>query len=126
MSALYAGIGCRRGCQAEEILALIARALAEVGAVEVTALATVEHKRDETGLKEAARHLDKPLHYVAANRLAQVEPRILTRSQAADRALSLTSVAEAAALAAAGPDGHLRLPRIQSERATCALAEVVP
>ncbi|MEQ8651096.1 MAG: cobalamin biosynthesis protein [Kiloniellales bacterium] len=123
MSALYAGIGCRRGCPAEEILALIARALAEVGAAEVTALATLEQKRHEAGLSEAAERLNKPLHYLSTEALASAEAKIETRSEAAARALDLVSVAEAAALAAAGPDSRLRLPRIQSERATCALAE---
>lgn len=126
MSGIYAGIGCRRGCNAEEILALISKALADAGAKEVTALATIEHKRGEAGLAEAAKRLNKPLHYLAARRLAEAEARVLTRSEPAERALDLSSVAEAAALAAAGPKARLRLARIQSERATCALAEVLP
>lgn len=121
MSALYAGIGCRRGCPAEEILALLAEALRQAGAEEVAGLATTERKRDESGLVEAAQRLARPLRYLADAELAAV--RGAGPSPAAERALGLPSVAEAAALAAAGPKARLRLARIKSERATCALAE---
>ncbi len=121
MSALYAGIGCRRDCPAEEILALLAEALRRAGAEEVAGLATAERKRDEGGLIEAARRLARPLRYLADAELAAVQAA--TPSPAAERALGLPSVAEAAALAAAGPRARLRLARIKSERATCALAE---
>jgi cobalt-precorrin 5A hydrolase len=43
-------------------------------------------------------------------------------SAVARRHTGLASVAEAAALAAAGPDSRLLLPRISGARATCALA----
>ncbi len=123
MSALYAGIGCRRGCSAEEILALLAEALQQAGAEEITALASSEHKRDEAGLAEAAAKLKKPLKLIPAAELEQAEPAVETHSPAAEKALGLPSVAEAAALAAAGPKARLRLRRLQSAQATCALAE---
>ncbi len=123
MSKLYAGIGCRRGCPAEEILALLERALGERTASEVAALATGEAKRGERGIAEAASRLAKPLHYLSQAEMAAVEEGVETRSRPAERALGVAAVAEAAALAAAGPQARLRVPRIQSARATCALAE---
>jgi cobalt-precorrin 5A hydrolase len=51
------------------------------------------------------------------------EPRCPTRSDKALETTGFSSVAEAAALAAAGAGGILVLPRISSAKATCALAE---
>ncbi|HTI02212.1 MAG TPA: cobalamin biosynthesis protein, partial [Acidisoma sp.] len=48
--------------------------------------------------------------------------RCLTRSARAQREVGLASVAEAAALAGAGPGGRLVLARIAADGVTCALA----
>ncbi len=126
MTALFAGIGCRRGCSAEEILELLARALEAAGATEIAALATAEQKRGEPGLAEAASRLSRPLLFLGKADLAAQESVLRSPSLAAKRALGLPSVAEAAALAAAGAGARLRLARVKSERATCALAEAAP
>ena len=55
--SLVAGVGCSRGASAEEILGLLRASLAEAGLSEgsVAALASIDAKRDEAGLLEAAR-----------------------------------------------------------------------
>lgn len=125
---IVAGIGCRKGCAADEIVALVRRAVAEAGAAHcrLTALAAPAFKRAEPGLCEAATILALPLLHVGDDRLKAVQAECPTRSAPALAATGHGSVAEAAALAAAGPGARLVLARISSAAATCALAERGP
>ena len=120
-----AGLGCRRGTPAEEIEAVIAMALARLraGITALDALATLEEKAQESGLREAARRLQLPLIACPAEAMRAVADRIATPSGRAKAAFGVPSVAEAAALSAAGASSHLLLPRIATARATCAIAE---
>ena len=54
--------------------------------------------------------------------LAAEEPRLETPSELVRREVGVAGVAESAALAAAGPDGNLVVPKTKSRRATCAIA----
>jgi cobalamin biosynthesis protein CbiG len=114
---IVAGIGCRHGCPAADIVALVR----QVGGAD--ALAAPSWKRDEPGLQEAARTLGLPLRFVDGAALAAVQSRCPTRSAAVERATGFASVAEAAALAGGGV---LRQPRIGSGWATVALVERAP
>jgi cobalt-precorrin 5A hydrolase len=118
---IVAGIGCRRGCAAEEIVALVARAI-ELSGCEPAYLATPDFKADETGVQGAAFVLGLPLLSVTEAELAAAQLRCITHSAKALAATGSSSVAEGSALAAAGPDSRLRLPRIASASATCAIA----
>lgn len=122
---IVAGIGCRRGCSAEAIVALVR--LAQVrGGCAVDTLAAPRFKQDEAGLHEAARVLGVGLALVGAEALQAMQPFCPTRSNAASRAVGMASVAEAAALAAvlAKSGGSLLLARIAGGGVTCALARV--
>jgi cobalt-precorrin 5A hydrolase len=122
---MVAGIGCRRGTPPEEIQAVIALALGRLGLApqSLDALATLAGKADESGLREAARRLALPLMGCSAEAMRGVRDRIVTLSAQVEAATGLPSVAEAAALVAAGPSSRLRLPRVATARATCAIAE---
>ncbi len=111
---IVAGIGCRRGCPADVIVALVRQA----GGAD--ALAAPTWKRDEAGLIEAARLLELPLSFVTDAALGAVQALCPTRSAVAARVTGHASVAEAAALAGGG---SLVLARIGSGWATCALVE---
>ncbi len=126
MTAVIAGIGCRSGCSAREILALLEQALQQADAPGLTALATSDHKRDEQGIIEAAKELDKPLHFISREGLMSAQSMLRTVSEKVAEHTGFPSIAEAAALAAAGPDARLLLARIHTERVTCALAEPAP
>lgn len=123
---IAAGLGCRRGCGWEEIAALVAAAFDEAAltpaARAAVRLATPALKRDEAGLVEAARALGLPLVFVEEEAMVAAQPRARTRSPTVLAAVGLASVAEAAALAAAGPESRLLLPRRSTPRATIALA----
>lgn len=118
------GIGCRSGASKDAILTLIAEARARAAITDCPAqLFTYEGKKDEAGLVAAAAALDLPLVFLSRESLQAVAAKIATRSQAAERALGIPSVAEAAALAGCGAEGRLLLSRITGEGATCAIAE---
>ncbi len=112
-----AGIGCRRGCPAAAILAVVRQA----GGADL--LAAPAWKRQEPGLIEAARMLGRPLRFVDDAALAAVQALCPTRSAVAARVTGHASVAEAAALAGGGT---LVRARLANGWATCALAEEGP
>ena len=79
-------------------------------------------KHNEAGIKTAAKKLGVRVVLVPEVELHAAGARTATRSE---RVLALTgvpSVAEAAALAAAGPSARLVSPRLVIGAATCALA----
>jgi cobalamin biosynthesis protein CbiG len=110
---ITAGIGCRKGCSAAEIVALIQ------SAGQPDCLAAPDFKRGEPGLLQAAASLGLTLHFVSGADIAAAQPHCLTRSAAVERATGHASIAEAAALA---HGGTLLGPRLASANATCALA----
>ncbi|WP_206739763.1 cobalamin biosynthesis protein [Streptomyces lydicus] len=122
---LVAGVGARRGVPVAEVLELITASCAAAGYAvrQVVALATVVAKADEPGLTGAARELGVPLRSFPAAALAAVP--VPEPSAAAAAAARTPSVAEAAALLAAGPGAVLAAGKRKSPppaRATCALA----
>jgi cobalt-precorrin 5A hydrolase/precorrin-3B C17-methyltransferase len=121
---LALGIGCERGCSAEEIADLARSALAEAGlaAGAVAAVVSVELKLAEPAIHALAVELGVPARFFPASRLLVETPRLSERSPAAFRATGCWGVAEGAALAAAGSDGVLVVPKRKSRRATCAIA----
>ena len=123
-AVIFAGIGCRRGTSAPEIEAAIRVALARAGLVitQIEAIATSIGKQAEPGIAAAAAKLGLPIMPIAEAQLKAAGERATTRSE---RVLALTgvpSLAEAAALAAAGPSARLVAARLVVGAATCALA----
>ena len=120
---IVAGVGCRRGASATEIEAAVAAALADAGLAihQLGALATAERKGDEGGIGAAARALGVPLVLVAQRDLERASG-LATHSRRVAELMGVGSVAEAAALAAGGPDALLIAPRLAVGPATCALA----
>ncbi len=121
---IVAGIGCRRGAAAAEIEAAIRAALTRTGisAAELKAIATSSAKDAEAGIATAASTFGVGVMLVPEDELRAAGARVATRS---DRVLALTgvpSLAEAAALAAAGPSSRLIASRLVVGAATCALA----
>ncbi|MCK9921580.1 cobalamin biosynthesis protein [Frankia sp. AgPm24] len=130
---LVVGIGARPGVQTREVLALIDHGLRALGAspASVRALATVDVRAREPGLRGAAAHHGWPLIAHPAALLATVD--VPHPSAAAAAALGTPSVAEAACQLAlpttsTRPDtvapspGRLVLRKQTSPRATLAIA----
>lgn len=127
---IAAGLGCRRGCSADDIVAALQEAAARSGVAvsDVRALYSADFKAAEPGLRRAADRLDKPLRLLSRAALAAHAPGALTASQAVARRFELPSVAETAALAGAFElaerRGSVRLlsARAVAGGAACALA----
>jgi cobalt-precorrin 5A hydrolase len=121
---IVAGIGCKRGAAVSDIEAAIRAALARarVDASDLKAIATSKAKDAEAGIATAASIFGVGIMLVPDAELKAAGTRVATRS---DRVLALTgvpSLAEAAALAAAGPSSRLIASRLVVGAATCALA----
>lgn len=121
---IVAGIGCRRGTSADQIEAVIAAALARVGLEQqqLALIATAALKGGERGIMDAAAARGVPLVLVPQNDLEAAGVRTLSHSERVVAITGVPSVAEAAALAAAGASARLIAPRIAVGPATCALA----
>lgn len=120
-AVIAAGIGCRRNCPAEPIVALVRLAGERAGCVP-SCLAVPSFRAEAPAVRDAATRLGLPLVAVDRAALTAVQADCPTRSPRAERETGLASVAEAAALATAGPGATLILPRIGNASATCALA----
>ncbi|MFN4125348.1 cobalamin biosynthesis protein [Pannonibacter indicus] len=118
------GAGCSQGCGSEELIGLAGAALeeADLPAEAVAAIATLDLKAGEAAISALAAHFGVPLLAFGAARLEQETPRLATPSARVFAAVGCHSVCEGAALAAAGPGGHLVLARRKSPRAAIALA----
>jgi cobalt-precorrin 5A hydrolase len=121
---IIAGVGCRKGAAAAEIEAAIAAALTDsgLGATSLDLIATAQAKEAEPGIAAAAAALGVRLVVVEDADLALADARTVTRSEPVRRHTGVSSVAEAAALAAGGPSARLLAARIVVGPATCALA----
>lgn len=121
---IVAGIGFRRSVEADEIVALVEQAMerAALARNALIKLATIEVLSTLPAFTEAARRLDVVATPVAQPALLATAPYVRTQSARSIAAHGVGSVAEAAALAAAGPHPRLMLERITSASATCALA----
>jgi cobalt-precorrin 5A hydrolase len=120
---IVAGIGMRAGASAQEIVDLVRRAMAEAAVVRLDSLATLDARAPEPGFAEAAAHLGLPGIAVPPLALRAMAGSVRTRSARVETLHGVGSVAEASALAAAGDNARLLLPRIASATVTCALAE---
>lgn len=124
MTAITAGIGLRPGTSEADILACLSETLtaAGIGKERLTRLATLASRFKEPGLAAAARTCALELVAIPDEALAGYEAACATRSTRIAGLYGVGSVAEAAALAAAGPGAVLVQPRIATARVTCALA----
>ncbi|PRA33022.1 cobalamin biosynthesis protein [Pseudomonas poae] len=125
---LVVGLGCQRGCDAHTLLSLIDAALAE-GGIErdrITALASIDLKKDEPGMLALAETLGLPLRCFSAEQLSVYADRLSHKSEMAFTHTGCHGIAESAALALAeqltGSEARLLITRQKTAQATFALA----
>lgn len=121
---LALGVGCERGCDPAELAGLVEETLATAGlARESVALVTsLDLKSDERAVLDLADALGVEARFFDAAQLEAETPRLATPSDVVFREVGTHGVAEAAALAAGGPDATLVVAKRKSPRATCAIA----
>lgn len=118
---IAAGIGCRRGVDAQAIMAALAD-VASAHAIKVDIIATAPIKGDEPGLLEAATRLGMALVVVAQADFETAGHRTVTRSETSLKHSGSPSLSEASALAACGPLSRLIAPRSVLGDITIAIA----
>jgi cobalt-precorrin 5A hydrolase len=119
---LVAGMGCHKGTPGEELVDFIKRTFQQAGLslLSLKALATIEAKKEEPGLRLAARSLGVEFLWFTATELEDIP--VPNPSPAVARHLQVASVSEAAALKAGGVE--LILPKCKAPNATLAVARV--
>jgi histidinol-phosphate aminotransferase len=119
---IVVGLGARRGVPQQEVGAALDAALRHAGlrAADVAALATVEQRAREAGVRGAAACRGWPVLAYPAGSLAGIA--VPHPSPAVRRHAGTPSVAEAAALLAAGPAAELIEPKRVLFRCTVAIA----
>jgi cobalt-precorrin 5A hydrolase / precorrin-3B C17-methyltransferase len=118
--SLTVGIGCERGTSVEEVQTLIASTLEEHGMAReaIACFASIDLKEDEAAINALG-----PVRFFTTKELNGQSPRVAKPSEIVRAEVGTPSVAEAAALAAAGPDAQLIVTKQKSKRATIAIAE---
>jgi cobalt-precorrin 5A hydrolase len=119
---LVAGMGCHKGTPAEELIEFIKQSFKQAGLslLSLKALATIEAKKAEPGLRMAARSLGVEFLWFTATELKDIP--VPNPSPRVARHMQVASVSEAAALKAGGVE--LILTKQKAKNATLAVARV--
>jgi cobalt-precorrin 5A hydrolase len=120
------GMGCERGASTADVAALAERALQQAGVLpsDILELATIDTKTAEPAILAVATQLEVSTRFFDAATLEKETPRLKNPSDLVFARVGCHGVAEAAALAAAGSESLLVLPKIKSAFATAAIAEI--
>ena len=123
-AVLTLGVGCERGVESDELIALVDRALAGHGLARpaIACVVSLDLKADEDAVHALAAHLGVAARFFDAATLEAEAPRLENPSRAVFAAVGCHGVAEGAALAAAGAGGELVVAKAKGARATCAIA----
>ncbi len=123
------GIGTASRATVEDVLSVIAAAKEKCALVDsahergqITALAALDRPAMNEVLAGAARSAKLELILLSLEKLKAAAHRCVTYSQKSMQRYGIPSVAEAAALAGAGQDAKLLLPRICGRRTTASIA----
>ena len=124
-AVIVAGVGCRKAVSAAQVESAIEAALLHNRRCghELERIAVPAAKGAEAGIVAAAAARGLPLVLIAQSALEAADARTVTRSARSMDTFNVHSVAEAAALAAAGPGARLLAPRVAVGPVTCALAQ---
>jgi cobalt-precorrin 5A hydrolase len=123
-TTIVAGLGFRKNAGADAIGGAVAAALEAAGveASALDALATLADKAAEPGFLKAAQRLRLRVALVSAADMTEASEGGLTVSERVLAEKGVPSVAEATALAAAGPGARLLCARVTNREAACAIA----
>ena len=118
------GLGASRHCPIDEMAALIETTCRDHGiaTASIRAVYSVDLKADEQAILEAAIGLGARLQVFTPERLEDETPRLENPSDVVFAEIGCHGVAEASALAGAGEEGQLIIPKVKTEHATMALA----
>jgi cobalt-precorrin 5A hydrolase len=117
------GVGARRGVSEEQVLAAVDEALAAAGRAreDVRLLATIDLKKDETGILIAAERLGVPVQIIGRERIRVLQDALRDPGFVED-ITGVAAVCEPAAMLA-GAQTQLLAPRLARSGVTVALAQ---
>jgi cobalamin biosynthesis protein CbiG len=123
-AGFFMGLGYEHGADVGDALALAERCCRQAGlaAADLNSIASIDHKVEDGMIMAIARHFGCGVQFFPATALEVETPRLINPSESVFRAVGCHGVAEAAALAAAGPVASLVIPKTKSGRVTCAIA----
>jgi cobalt-precorrin 5A hydrolase len=121
---IVAGVGSRREISADELERVIRMALGifRLPSERLEVIATESEKATQPAYLEAAQRLSVRLMGCTVEDLDRVAGQVLTPSKLVLETKGVPSIAEAAALVAAGRNARLLGTRVATEAATCAIA----
>ena len=121
---LVVGIGCKRGKSSSEIYEGYKKSLEELNLDEsrVNMLASAEVKKDEEGLLELAKILNKPINFVDLDRLKLFESKDIQKSEFVKSKFGIYGVCEPSALITAGFDSKLIYKKTSYNGVTISMA----
>ena len=117
---LHLGLGCKRGTSADALRSAAAAALRDAGLrpEAVKAVASIDRKRDEEGLRE----LGFPLRFYSAEELRAV-PGEFSASEFVQSTVGVDNVCERAAMRSAGDGAIMLLSKHSLNGVTVAIAQ---
>ena len=117
------GLGCARGCDVEEMWALVQKTLAEnnIAAGAIACVGSLDLKGDEPAMIETAARLGVPFRVFTAAELEVQTPRLANPSAVVFDEVGCHGVSEGAALALGGEAAVLAVQKQKTANATCAL-----
>jgi len=117
------GIGCRRGIRKEELIEAVTTVLSEakISLDSIRCAASIDIKRDETGLLQGCEELNLPLLFFSSEQIKTVQS-ICSVSEVVQKNLGLNGVCEPCALLA-GRNTRILLPKQIKQGVTVACAK---
>ena len=121
---LAVGVGCARGCDPDELIALVHKTLSDAGRspYEAAGVWSADVKADELAVHALAANLGVTAEFYPASDLETLTPRLANPSDVVYSEVGCHGVAEGAALAAAGNTAELLIEKTKTSNATCAAA----
>ena len=115
------GLGCARGCDVNEMWALVQKTLAEAGIAEgaVACVGSLDLKGDEPAMIETAARMGVPFRVFTAAELEAQTEQLANPSDVVFAEVGCHGVSEAAALALG--NGELVVEKTKTANATCAV-----
>lgn len=121
---IVVGVGCERGCPADDLETLVRRQVSEAGLSvhSIAGIASIDVKSDEVAVHALADTLNVPARFFDAARLEAETPQLQNPSDIVFAEVGCHGVSEGAALASVGADGALIVPKAKTKKSTCAIA----
>lgn len=123
--SLVLGVGCERGCNAEELILLAEETLKrnEFSEDAIGLVSSIDLKADESAIHALAKRFNCPARFYRSDELLEQTDRLQTPSDIVFSEVGVYGVAEGAALVASGHDGDLVISKQKSQRATLAIGQ---